>query len=114
MQLLKYLAIGFSLIVLSSASLAFQEQKSGSAPSSVDASQSKAVELSSPSIDDLKSSLGTDVRIPGFGKLGSLPKMDFGLELLYGASEGKQVDVPAAHDDTGGDLTIRGSVKHKF
>ena len=30
---------------------------------------------------------GTEVRIPGFGKVGVLPKLDFGLELLYGATE---------------------------
>ena len=30
---------------------------------------------------------GTEVRIPGVGTLGVLPKLDFGLELLYGANE---------------------------
>ena len=58
---------------------------------------------------------GTEVRIPGLGKLGVLPKMDFGLELLYGASEGKVVEQPqsnpALNDD---DLRIRGTVKHRF
>jgi hypothetical protein len=113
MQLLKYLAIGSSLLVLSSAALAFQEQKSGSAPVSAEPSNSKPVELSAPGADGLKPSVGTEVRIPGFGKLGSLPKMDFGLELLYGANEAKQIEPPSHHDDAG-DLTIRGSVKHKF
>src|SRR5262245_11135402 len=32
---------------------------------------------------------GTEVRIPGLGKVGVLPKLDFGLELLYGANEPK-------------------------
>ncbi len=55
---------------------------------------------------------GTEVRIPGLGKLGVLPKMDFGLELLYGANEAR----PAAPDpqDQSDDLQIRGSVKHNF
>ena len=56
---------------------------------------------------------GTEIRIPGLGKLGTLPKMDFGLELLYGASEGKAVQDPVP-EDPNQDLTIRGSVKHRF
>lgn len=59
-----------------------------------------------------KPDAGTEIRIPGLGKLGTLPKMDFGLELLYGAADGKsQPDAPV---DDNQDLTIRGSVKHKF
>ena len=52
--------------------------------------------------------------VTGLGMLGSLPKMDFGLELLYGATEGKQPDAPVAREDSPSDLTIRGTVKHKF
>ncbi|MEZ5907666.1 MAG: hypothetical protein R3D31_02575 [Hyphomicrobiaceae bacterium] len=53
---------------------------------------------------------GTEVRVPGLGKLGVLPKLDFGLELLYGAAE------PKVREDEKGpeDLTIRGSLKKKF
>jgi hypothetical protein len=54
---------------------------------------------------------GTEVRIPGLGKLGVLPKMDFGLELLYGANDSKQQ--PEAQQPAE-DLTIRGSLKHNF
>ncbi len=115
MQLLKYLAIGSSLLVLSSAALAFQEQSSGSAPAPSTPASGKSVELATPGNTDLKPSIGTEVRIPGFGKLGSLPKMDFGLELLYGATESKQqADAPTSRDDGASDLTIRGSVKQKF
>jgi hypothetical protein len=59
-----------------------------------------------------KSEKGTEIRIPGLGKLGTLPKMDFGLELLYGAADGKAPQDPAVDDNQ--DLMIRGSVKHKF
>ena len=58
-----------------------------------------------------KSAVGTEVRIPGLGKLGVLPKMDFGLELLYGANESKQ---PEPIEQPAEDLTIRGTVKHNF
>jgi hypothetical protein len=59
-----------------------------------------------------KPETGTEIRIPGLGKLGTLPKMDFGLELLYGAAETKSVPDPLPDDNQ--DLTIRGSVKHNF
>lgn len=53
---------------------------------------------------------GIEIHIPGIGKLGELPKIDFGLELLYGE------DRPAVNDiqDEPEDVTIRGSVKHRF
>ena len=80
MSLLKYIVIGSSLIVLSTAAFAFQEQTTGSAPAPAAAAKvdAKPVDLASPGADDLKSTIGTEVRIPGLGKLGSLPKMDFG------------------------------------
>ena len=114
MSLLKYMPVGLTLVLLSTAAVAFQEQKAGSPPDAAPAAQSQAkpVELSGAP-DSLKPSVGTDVRIPGLGKLGSLPKMDFGLELLYGATEGKPPEAPS-HDENRDDLTIRGTVKHKF
>lgn len=60
---------------------------------------------------------GTEVRFPGLGKLGTLPKMDFGLELLYGASDGAQKVSPdpvPENLESQHDLTIRGSLKHSF
>ena len=61
-----------------------------------------------------KTDTGTEIRIPGLGKLGTLPKMDFGLELLYGATETKPAQDPVPDDKDNQDLTIRGTVKHKF
>ena len=61
-----------------------------------------------------KTETGTEIRIPGLGKLGTLPKMDFGLELLYGAAEGKAPQDPAPEDKDNQNLMIRGSVKHNF
>lgn len=115
MSLLKYIVVGSSLVVLSTAAIAFQEQKAGAAPTPAAAAveASKPVELTSPGAPELKPTVGTEVRIPGLGKLGSLPKMDFGLELLYGAAESKQPDAQT-RDEPRDDLTIRGSVKHKF
>ena len=53
---------------------------------------------------------GTEIRIPGIGKLGVLPKLDFGLELLYGAGRPMLKEEDAVPDD----LIIRGSVKKRF
>lgn len=106
-----------------SGAYAFQEQQSGVAPGSsapapaanVPAPAGQPLGLSgetAPAAEDE----GTEISIPGLGKLGVLPKMDFGLELLYGAAEQKQQAVqpeggPAAEPD---DLMIRGTVKHRF
>jgi hypothetical protein len=65
-----------------------------------------------------KSDGGTEIRIPGLGKIGTLPKMDFGLDLLYGAAEDNNKvspDVADPHEpDDQRDLMIHGSVKHRF
>ncbi len=68
-----------------------------------------------------KSDTGTEIRIPGLGKIGTLPKMDFGLDLLYGAAEdNNKVPDPIEPQDNGEqhdiqrDLMIHGSVKHSF
>jgi hypothetical protein len=54
---------------------------------------------------------GTEVRIPGFGKVGVLPKLDFGLELLYGATEGQGRPEEKSEPS---DVQIRGTLKHRF
>lgn len=54
---------------------------------------------------------GTEVRIPGLGTVGVLPKLDFGLELLYGANEPKG---PALDKTDSDDVQIRGTIKHRF
>ena len=40
--------------------------------------------------------------------------MDFGLELLYGAAESQAVGSAAPAANPEDDLTVRGSVKHRF
>lgn len=56
---------------------------------------------------------GTEITIPGLGTLGSIPKLEFGLELLYGpknGSEALQLDQHAPD----GDMQIKGSLTHRF
>lgn len=92
--------------------IALEEQRLPAAVPDAPAAASPAagVQDAAPAV---KPETGTEIRIPGLGKLGTLPKMDFGLELLYGAAEGKPSQQAPDIDDNS-DLTIRGSVKHKF
>jgi hypothetical protein len=101
---------------------AFQEQTTGAtttppqaeqpAPEAQPPADGKPLDLSGETA--AKPDTGTEIRIPGLGKLGVLPKMDFGLELLYGAADPKPAGPPEAVPDPSEDLTIRGTVKHRF
>ncbi len=115
--------LGLALAVLAgSSAYAFQEQQSGVTPPVANEAGSapaptaeQPLNLSGETARKGESE-GTEIRIPGLGKLGVLPKMDFGLELLYGAAEQKQQEVqpeavPGSEPD---DLMIRGTVKHRF
>jgi len=115
MSAVRFTVAGVALLLCTTATFAFQEQQSGtSAPAAAPAEQTAkpAEGLASPDAAQTGKS-GTEVRIPGLGKLGDLPKMDFGLELLYGAADGKPSE-PPQRDDNREDLTIRGSIKRKF
>ena len=100
-------------IVASTASLALEEQVAPVGPPAA-----AATDAAKAGVQDAapvaKPESGTEIRIPGLGKLGTLPKMDFGLELLYGAAEGKPSQDPIPENLEQQDLTIRGSVKHRF
>lgn len=58
---------------------------------------------------------GTELRIPGIGSLGTVPKLDFGLELLYGATD-KELPQNELNniEEPADDMTIRGTLKHNF
>ena len=99
------------LALASSAAFAFQEQQ-GAGQSAGKA----AAQLDVPSVAVPEgASKGTPVRIPGLGTLGVIPKMDFGLELLYGVADAsnpvKRADPKNTDVD---DVLIRGAIKHKF
>ncbi len=90
------------------------EEQRGAIPGGVsvpDAPKAQEQDPSSP-----PKSEGTEIRIPGLGKIGTLPKMDFGLDLLYGAAEdnNKVSDPSDPNSEDQKDLMIHGSVKHRF
>lgn len=112
------IASAFALVALSTqASVAFQETGSPvTAPG-----QAEGSATSDPALDfggsgvDLSGSAakpsGTVIAIPGIGKLGTLPKLDFGLELLYADDDPATPDADAS---TSEDVLVRGAIKHRF
>lgn len=102
------------VVMAGSVSFALEEQKVGAPPAPAAAATDSAAAVQ-PGAAVAKPDAGTEIRIPGLGKLGTLPKMDFGLELLYGAAETSKPQEPETPaDQPGDDLTIRGSIKHRF
>lgn len=115
--------LGLALVVLvaifaarSTDVIAMEEQR-GAVPAGVpvpDAPKAQEQEEAAPSQSDS----GTEIRIPGLGKIGTLPKMDFGLDLLYGAAEDDNKVAPEFTNPPEGDdqrdLMIHGTVKHRF
>ena len=87
---------------------AFQETELPGAAVPADKSGSPQAQLALPD-EQSGEKEGTSITIPGFGKIGTFPKVDFGLELLYQEDDTKPVD---QMDDDG--LAIKGRLKHSF
>lgn len=95
MKRIVILAAGCGLLAFASVSFAFEEQKmapSGGASAPTAGASSGGVSLTDPGVALPRASAGTKIRVPGLGVIGEIPKMDFGLELLYGASQPKASD----------------------
>ena len=109
---LKLIAVVGAAALVSSAAYAFQEQKAPAA-SGESSSQGAPVAPAPLASDSVPGVKGTPVRIPGLGTLGVIPKMDFGLELLYGAADqgSKRPDPSKTEQD---DVLVGGRIKHKF
>lgn len=59
---------------------------------------------------------GMNIWIPGLGVVGKMPKLDFGLEMLYGAPQ-TPIDAPRTAqelDEFESDFAIKGTIKRKF
>lgn len=116
------IGLAFGLAVFAApGAYAFQEQQGApAAPAPTQQPEAPAEHPAAKQLDlsdetATKGEAGTEIRIPGLGKLGVLPKMDFGLELLYGAADQKQPQgAPEAAPTPEDDLMIRGTVKHRF
>ncbi len=121
---MRFIAVVAVLGVLSQPAWSFQESTQGGAdkaeappasalePAAAPASPppAKGLNLKIPPMS-IGQGTGTEVRIPGFGKVGVLPKLDFGLELLYGATEAQGRPDEKSEPS---DVQIRGTLKHRF
>jgi hypothetical protein len=114
-RLMLLITVGAALVGLAAPSLAFQEQWVGGDPGQATAAspnlQMPSLNLSVPD-SSVGKGAGIEVRIPGVGTVGALPKLDLGLELLYGANE----PFAGRPDDRSqpSDVQIRGTIKHRF
>jgi len=104
-------AVLIALFVCADAAFGFQERdvgdRSGGPPTAL---QVPGLDVQPPQ-SGLGAGAGTEIRVPGVGSVGTLPKLDFGLELLYGANE-----PPNRLDDRSqpSDVQIRATIKHRF
>lgn len=117
---LRLLIAGVLLGACAAPALAFQETTGGGAAAPPAAAVPQQAEEPKPveptrglslKVPELSLDKGTEIRIPGIGSVGVLPKLDFGLELLYGANEPK--GLPQDRNDQD-DVKIRGTIKHRF
>ena len=105
------IALAAALSLMATTALAFQEEKSAKPANGGAALAEEALKPDAG---------GTVVAIPGLGKLGVIPKLDFGLELLYGDESQKlqlqndEQRTTVRPEDDGDGLRIRGSIKHRF
>lgn len=118
MNRIKWFLLGAALGTISSAAFAFQETQGGPAPGAAAPSAASKVPLELGGTGtSIEPSRDVEIRIPGLGKLGVLPKLDFGLELLYGVNDAKAQEPPDKLRSGQGqeeDLKIRGSLKHRW
>ncbi len=119
-------AIASTLVMLSifsaAPAMSFQQERVGASPADATSASPSAAASSSNATTNLvgsdaassksKDESGAKISIPGLGTVGVLPKMDFGLELLYGGNQPNE-DVREPKEETD-DLRIRGSIKHRF
>lgn len=117
-MMLRKTMIGIAWLCLASTgAAAFQETTGGKATPQAPVEQApggKVLDLGSASPSSVGKSSGTEVRIPGLGTLGVLPKLDFGLELLYGVNEDKRLEPEKGAVEADDGVQICGTLKHRF
>ncbi len=72
------------------------------------------VELMVPAPNANGPQTGATITIPGLGSFGTLPKLDFGLELLYGSPETTTPGETPSGEELPDAFTVHGSVKKTF
>ena len=113
MKPVRWLLVGLAAGLLAPAAVAFQETGGTGAPSASPGATSKTLGIDTGDGQKPAAS-GSEIRIPGLGRIGVLPKLDFGLELLYGTSGDSQRARPDERHDPASEIQLRGVIKHKF
>jgi hypothetical protein len=96
---------------------AFQESATGAPVTQGNDGAKKTLDLSTNKGVVVEKDAGGGIKFPGLGAIGVLPKLDFGLELLYGESQEKKFEKPREDQAIGSDddgLRIKGTLKHRF
>ena len=109
----RMILLGGLLGIVSQAALAFTETTSGG-QTAAPAGSSKAVPGVDLSTPPAARTIGPEIKLPGLGTIGALPKLDFGLELLYGASPQNNPQLDKNDRNDKGDAQIRGTLKYRF
>ena len=106
----RMIILGGVLGILSQAALAFQETNTGSQGGTATGSGTASpAELNVPPVAGRGT--GPEIKVPGLGTIGALPKLDFGLELLYGATSTQS---GPRDDKSDAGTQIRGTLKYRF
>jgi hypothetical protein len=108
MKSARMMILGGMLGVLSQAALAFQETNGTTQGAAPQGPASQAVDLGS-AVPGRQA--GPEIKVPGLGTIGALPKLDFGLELLYGATTPQN---GPRDDKSDAGTQIRGTLKYRF
>ena len=117
-------SIALSLVLPVSGAMAFSTEPAAPAQPSPQAATPFGQQLSLPGRPPGQPNLadplplngktgGMELTIPGIGSVGTLPKLDLGVELLYGSKnipDSPQLDQPRPE----GDMQIKGTLSHKF
>ena len=109
MNSVKMAILGGLIGIVSQAALAFQETTSGGGQGVTQGSDLPAAKLGLPTAPR---AIGPEIKLPGLGTIGALPKLDFGLELLYGATGDQPAGPREDKSDSG--AQIRGTLKYRF
>ena len=109
---LSALTILFSLKMAELPAFAFQETEIvvSEEPLVSGSTKKSKSEFQNPNTSSEEADERTSIRIPGLGVVGTVPKLNFGLELLYRDEEDAGVVGQTEPDD----LSIKGTLKHKF
>ena len=114
MRRLLAIATGVTALLLAGPAFAFEQTPAAppqTANNAAPAAKAPAVELGAPAAADEQSKTSLGAKVLGFG---ILPKLDFGLELLYGDKQQQLQLEQGGLSDENDDLTVLGKINRHF